>query len=286
MTEIYLDVLVGLNLYITWALFHCCELLGHFRAKTGRKALASLLGGLSSLLILLPDLQLLPLLLLRMGLAALLTLTAFGWSGRKAFTRQVLLFFFCNFLFAGVMIACWLLFTPPGMAIRNGVVYLHLSALTLILSTIAASLAVRGLSALFWRRKPRRLIRPLRIAVDGKELVLQVFLDTGNRLCFQGMPVLVCTGDRLRPLLPSPLLAAAEDLSALAALPEGRWKQRLRMVPCETAAGSRLLPAFLPDRLTREDGVSLRALIALTCGSFWGGEADAAAPPELWQDCP
>ena len=31
--EIYLDVLIGLNLYITYALLCCCELLGHFQAK-------------------------------------------------------------------------------------------------------------------------------------------------------------------------------------------------------------------------------------------------------------
>ena len=282
MTEIYLDVLIGLNLYITWALFNCCELLGHIRAVRWRKGLASLAGGLSSLLILWPELGALPLILLRLGLAAILVLIAFGWNDRRRFLRTVFLFFLVNFLFAGVMIACWLIFTPTGMAIRNGIVYFHLSALTLILSTIAASLAARGLAALFFRQKPDRLIETARLILDGSEIELRIFLDTGNRLSHRGTPVIVCSKQRLQAVLPPEILAASEDLSAVA-LSNDRWKRRLRVVPCETAAGTKLLAAFLPDRLIREDGREVRCLIALTEGTFCGGEADAAAPPELWQ---
>lgn len=284
MTEIYLDVLVGLNLYITYALLNCCELLSHVRSKPVRKGLASLAGGLSALLILWPELGLFPLTLIRLGLASLLTFIAFGYGGWRSFSRKVLLFFVVNFIFAGVMIACWVIFTPPGMSIRNGVVYFHLSALTMILSTIAASLAVRGLSWLFWRRKPEKLIRGAILSVDGRQTQLRILLDTGNRLFFDGKPVIACSKRALSPLLPTEVLAAAEDLTALSALSGSRWSARVRMVPCETAAGKKLLPAFRPDALTREDGQALDCLVALVDGSFCGGEADAAAPPELWQE--
>ena len=122
MTEIYLDVLIGLNVCITWALFDCCELFCRVRAARGRKGLASLVGGLSSLLILLPEMNTAALTLLRLLLAVLLTFIAFGRMPPVRFLRTVFLFFLVNFLFAGTMIACWLTFTPAGMAIRNGVV--------------------------------------------------------------------------------------------------------------------------------------------------------------------
>ncbi|MBQ4051245.1 MAG: sigma-E processing peptidase SpoIIGA [Oscillospiraceae bacterium] len=282
MTEIYLDVLIGLNLYITWALLDCCELLGHLRAKRGRKGLASVLGGISSLMILLPELSAFPLMVLRFLLAAVLTYTAFGSCSGKRFLRTMLLFFLVSCLFAGIMIACWLVFTPSGMAIRNGVVYFHLSALTLILSTVAASLAARGLSVLFFRGKPEKLIETVTLAVDGRETELKVFLDTGNRLFHCGMPVMVCSEKALRRLIPAELTASASDLFPMTAL-SGRWKRRIRMVLCETAAGKKLLTAFLPDHVRRRDNSEIRCLVALTDNSFCGGEADAAAPPELWQ---
>ena len=281
MTEIYLDVLIGLNVYITWALFDCCELLGHVRAKRGRKGIASVLGGLSSLLILLPELHPAALTVIRLSLAVLLTFTAFGKQETKRFLRTVFVFFTANFLFAGVIIACWLVFTPSGMAVRNGVIYFHLSALTLTLSTVAASLAARGLSALFFRRKPESLIETVTLSVDGRETELRVFLDTGNRLLYRGMPVMVCSEKVLRHLLPPELAAAKQDLAAVTSL-SGRWRCRIRMVPCETVSGGRLLTAFLPDRVIRKDGSELRCLIALTDSSFCGGEADAAASSELW----
>lgn len=279
--EIYLDVLIGLNIYITWALFDCCELLGHLRAGRRRKGLAALMGGLSSLLILLPEIRPVQLTLVRLGLAAVLTFAAFGRMPAMRFFRTVFLFFLVNFLFAGVMIACWLAFAPDGLAIRNGVVYFHLSALTLILSTAAASLAARGLSALFFRRRPEKLTGTVLISADGRERQLKVFLDTGNRLRCRGDPVIVCSERALREILPAEVSAAAEDISALAAV-KGSWKLRLRTLPCATAAGSRLLPVFLPDRVVRPDGTELRCFVALTGERF--DEADAAAPPELWQD--
>ena len=279
--EIYLDVLIGLNLYITYALLCCCELLGHFQAKPLRKGLSALLGGLSALLILWPELGAATLTALRLGLAAVLTLIAFGYGGAGKFWRRVGLFFLVNFLFAGVMIACWLVFTPPGMAIRNGVVYFHLSALTMVAATIAASLAVKGLSALFWQRKPEALLMEATLTADGRETALRILLDTGNRLALSGVPVVVCSRKSLAALLPAEFFAAADDLAGLSGLSGSSWGRRIRLVPCETAAGKKLLPAFRPDSFTRSDGERLDCFVAVTDGDF--GDADGAAPEELWK---
>ena len=283
MVEIYLDVLIGLNLYITHALLSCCEWLRHTKAPPLRKGFSSLVGGLSSLLILCPDLPFAALTAVRLGLAGLLVLIAFGFGDWRRFIRQVILFFLVNFLFAGVMIGCWMLFTPPGMAIRNGVIYLHLSALTLILATIAASLAARGLSWLLWRQRPERLMEEVRLQMDGRTCALHLLVDTGNRLTSGGVPVIACTASRLVGLAPEAVLRAADDLSALAELSGSRWASRIRPVSCETAAGRKLLPAFQPDQLTSRDGRQLHCLIALTDNIFCDGEADGAAPPELFQ---
>ena len=56
MQTVYVDVLIALNLLISWAMLRTCGELCRRRAGRGRMALASLLGGMSSLIILLPQL--------------------------------------------------------------------------------------------------------------------------------------------------------------------------------------------------------------------------------------
>ena len=54
---IYLDVLVALNLMLTWAMLRCTALLGHRHAGRGRIAAGSLAGGAAALVMLLPGLS-------------------------------------------------------------------------------------------------------------------------------------------------------------------------------------------------------------------------------------
>ena len=132
---IYVDVLVALNLYVTWFLLLASEALSGRPCRRWRRGLAALAGGLSSLAIFLPELPFLPLFFIKLGLAAVITWIA---GGRAGFWRRMGFFFAANFLFAGVIIALWLMAAPPRLIIRNGVVYYHIQAMTLAVSTVIA----------------------------------------------------------------------------------------------------------------------------------------------------
>ena len=56
MVTVYADVLVGMNLYVTWFLLLASERLAGVRSSSLRRGLAALCGGLASLLIFLPEL--------------------------------------------------------------------------------------------------------------------------------------------------------------------------------------------------------------------------------------
>ena len=90
----------------------------------------------------------------------------------------------------------------------------------------------------------------------GKTVTLRAMVDTGNRLRepISGRSVIVADRTRILEALPSSLSAALESPSAERWLSDERYATRIRLVPTNTATGTGMLPAILPDRLTLTDG--------------------------------
>ena len=111
-----MDVLVALNLMLTWAMLRCTALLCHCHAGRGRIAAGSLAGGLAALVMLLPGLSTVVLMVVRLAVAGGIVLLAFGRQPRRMFARLTLTFFLVSVLFAGGMVALVALAAPPGLA--------------------------------------------------------------------------------------------------------------------------------------------------------------------------
>lgn len=288
MTVIYIDVLIGLNIYITYFLLLATESLSKSKSKAFRRGLASCAGGLSALIILAPDLPFVFLLLIKLAVAALLIWINFGFQSRAVFLKRVLIFFGVNFIFAGFMIALWFLFAPPKLAIRNGTVYYHLSALTLIVSTILAYGAVRLLEWLLARRiHPKRLYEA-EITVDGKQTALTIFLDTGNKACsISGLPAVLCTAQSLRDIVPQEVLACMQNVEAVTALSGQQWASRIQMVPYHTVGSKGILAGFEPDSfaiIQNGEKIVRPCVLAPVFEPLSDGEADAIASETLFEE--
>lgn len=254
MVTVYADVLVGMNLYVTWFLLLASERLAGVRSSALRRGLAALCGGLASLLIFLPELPFPLLFFGKLLLAAGIVWIAGGYGGWRRFCKEMIFFFAANFLFAGAMIALWLAFSPPRLVIRNGAVYYHVSALTLAVSTILAYGGIRLFAFFRERRTPEKLLYRAELAVGDRRTVCTVFLDTGNRLRGAGgLPAVLCRREIFAQLFPEEVLAALEDPQKADGLPE-EWKRRLTVLPCRTAAGSRTLWGIRTDGFRPERG--------------------------------
>ena len=258
---IYADVLVGLNIYITWFLLLAAEALAGCPGSRWRRGAASVAGGLSSLSIFLPELPFWALFLGKLLLAGGITWIA---GGRGGFFRRMAVFFGANFLFAGVMVAIWLLAAPPRLTIRNGVVYYHIPALTLAASTIVAYGIARFFAYCRSRSGQKEEMVMVCAGLEGREVLLRVLVDTGNRLAGPGgLPVLVCSQKALEGLVPKAVLAFLAHPWDSEGIPS-KWRPRLRFIPCETVGGSGLLAGFAPDFLRTEDGGQLPCLLAVS----------------------
>ncbi len=262
MQTVYVDVLIALNLILTWAMLRTCGELCRRQASRGRMAAAAMLGGLSSLVILLPALPEGVLLLCRLLLAMGLIRVAFRWEGVKMFGRMTGILFAVSLLFAGGMAALWSFLTPGGMAVHNGTVYFHIPAWMLAGAATVGYLTARGMGAALEKRLPRTLLESYTVRALGQVGELTLLTDTGNRLTFSGRPVAVI-GAKAASFLPPEVAAAAGDYSLAAAL--GRQNpHRVKLIPCRTAAGEKLLPGVEAELKRQRDGAVFPCFLALT----------------------
>ena len=247
--DIYVDILVFLNTVINFFLLLVTAALAGRERKTGRILAAAFFGGIYALILLLPQLNGPVLTLTRIAAAAIMTAVAFPFRSLRTFLFQCGLLYLAGFLFAGLMVAIWILFTPPSMLYGNGVVYFHIPAMGLVLGV----LAVYGIVWLCTRRRQmqreERGLAQVQIGIDGRQVSLWGEVDTGNRLSdpFSGLPVVLCRYRSIKELLPEPLTAYFErpgpDRIEKAA------RQGIRFIPYEAVGKKGLLPVVRPDFL-------------------------------------
>lgn len=285
MTTIYLDVLVLLNLFVTFFLFQAAAKLLNYRPNRWRLLGGTLLGGVYSLLILF-ELNTAELVTIKLVMGASLVFAVFfqkrgGW---KALVRSGLYFSLVNFLFAGFMQALWLFAAPAGMSYRNGVAYFNISALTLALSTIAAYLVLTLFTFLLNRRSRKAELVETTVTLRGRQVVLTGFVDTGNKLCdiFTGLPVAVCEYEAVQELFPERVRGFFRDPAGFSfeSLEDSSLKTLLRVIPVNAVSGASSLPAFKPDELIT-DGVPRQAVVAVTTQPLSDGSFHALLSPAL-----
>lgn len=254
---IYLDVLVALNLYITWFLILGTEYLSERSSTLFRRGLASLLGGLSSLWILV-EVPLWGSFLFKVACALILSGIAFGFTSFFRLIRSALWFLFVSFLFGGAVLALILLLEPDTLLLRNGVAYFHLSPIFLVLATAFSYAVARLISLWNIKRRPKEYRKTGILWFQQKKLSLTVSYDSGNRLfSLSGCPVLLCKKEVLARLFQT-------EESALECQPPPELKRRIELIPSHSVGGERLLTAFRTDGFCweGEENIGLRRVYA------------------------
>lgn len=169
---IYLDVLILINLYVTYFQILAVSVFTHRKTVWYRKLSAAGIGAVASLSIFIPQEMVLTLTLLKIFLCALIAFVAFGYTGFCAYAVSVLFLMLVSFVFSGLMLCVWLFAAPMKMLFINGTVYFSIDTMTIILSTCAAYGVVRII----------RYILDKNGKTDGKYTVI-IKITAGNAGC-------------------------------------------------------------------------------------------------------
>ena len=261
--DIYLDVLVILNTYLTWLLLTMTAAVTHTALKTRRLAIASFLGGLSALIILIPTYDKLfafTALALKIVSCAVIVITAFWRQSHKKLLLLGVSFLGITMLTSAALALLQNTVGTSLFCLQSGFIYLDISPVNLVISTAIIYFLITVFSKLFAKNLGALNAYRIDFQIGCKAFSLDAIADTGNtaRDLFSGLPVIICTGVEIE---------------------SGR---NLRAVPYKTISGEGILYAFSPDALsiTDEKG-SRREISALVAGIDPGGEQKAIFNPKI-----
>ncbi len=272
MITVYVDVLVSLNILLTYLFLVCTRVfLKTPTSKTGI-AFASLLGGLSSLIIYLDFINTGLSLIIKAAVGSLIVLSAFLPKSLRQFFKLFLAFFSITFLFGGAMFALELTLHPKKILYLNGTVYFDMD----IKYLVGCVLVIYGIFLLFdfilGKINQSKEIFGVTLLFRNTELNLKGFIDTGNALQDGITGRLVAVGE-LKSL--SPFFTYEEiqffKNNTFDFIPE-TLKGEIRFIPCKTVGESMLLPAFMPD-ITKINGEKIpKICVAITNKNLSDGE--------------
>lgn len=268
---IYLDVLILINLYVTYFQILAVSVFTHRKTVWYRKLSAAGIGAVASLSIFIPQEMVLTLTLLKIFLCALIAFVAFGYTGFRAYAVSVLFLMLVSFVFSGLMLCVWLFAAPMKMLFINGTVYFGIDTMTIILSTCAAYGVVRIIRYILDKNGKTDGKYTVIIKNNGRECRLSALADSGNGIvdCFSGLPVIVCRRDMCADVSP-PAIDMIENNSDISEIGTQMIKG-VRIMPFSTVGKGGLICMFKAESIviddeTNEEKYPVNALIGIVIG--------------------
>lgn len=241
---IYVDVLIITSIYANFFLLKTAARLTHSPLRNGRCVAAAVLGSVFSLVIMLPRLGTLLLLAIRLLSAALMIIAAFGGGKSPAeLLRTAAVFFFVCFVFAGIEYGISVLSGGKNMIWHNSVLYVNISLLTLVISTIVSYAAISFFRYYLDGKNSMDVKYVISVTKGGRSVSFAAVGDTCNNLAdvFTGKPVIVCGRNSLSRLF------SCEELAAVLAEDGTCYTEGWRLIPFSTISSGGMLPVFLPE---------------------------------------
>ncbi len=251
---VYADVLVGVNIIITYLLIVSVRLICKRATSKWGVGLASLIGGFSSLVIFYEDIPLPVSVLYKIIVAGLITGIAFLPRSVRGFLKVFISFFAISFLFGGIMYAVEITFKPQNILYMNGTVYFDMSITYLVGSVLLIYGAFMVVNFLLTKHAVKNKIYEVKITFRDTEVTLRGFPDTGNNLKYgvSGRPVIIGELSAVAPLF---------SFEELKVLKSGMYENipkslmgKIHLVPCQTLSGDGFLPAVIPEKVEIKNG--------------------------------
>lgn len=237
---IYIDVLIVLNIIITFLLLAATSRLLHLSPSPGRYLIGSVLGGVSSLMIFAPDFGFVLSLLTKLLFALIITVSVYNPKSLRVIAKETAYYFVVSFIFAGMMMFASSL---PGISLiqyRNGAAYINLS----FFSLIAACCLCYAVTCILGKLTKHKAAGDIRLNAsvehEGMTVTVQAMLDTGNSLTdpFTGEEVIVGDIKMLADIVPGNIRAFYSSSGNM---------DGIRLIPCKTVSSYALLPCFRAD---------------------------------------
>ena len=158
MVCVYADVLVCLNILITYLFLVCTRLTGNLPTNKLGVCIGSVLGGFSSLIIFAGDIGIALSVFYKILVASIIVGVSFIPGSPKVFLKALLLFFGVSIIFGGAMYFAEITFKPAGVMYLNGAVYFDMDIKYLVGCTFVIYGLFLGTDAFLQRKASKNEI--------------------------------------------------------------------------------------------------------------------------------
>lgn len=276
---IYVDILIFINVTVTFLILMTTADFIHIHVTKLRYVAGAVTGGLFSLLILAPALNIFTLFLVRLLMCVIIVMITFGRQKPRIILKCLFGFCMVNFLYAGITYFIYSVFTPEGTVYNNGYLHFRISTISLIIITVAVFLCLKVADKFILKTKKGDLVFDVELFNDGKNVLIKALYDSGNNVrdIYTGKPVIIANITAVKDLFgeefTESLLRIVSE-NELDYVPKG-----IRLLPVKTLGSGRMLPAVSVEKaVVKNNGFSsvcIKPCLAFTKDTFDNKEYDA-----------
>lgn len=285
-TIIYVDVLLAVNLLITYILLLLTCAVLRMYVKKMRLVIGAVLGAVYSLTVLAPNMGFIASVLLKFFMCTSIVCVTFRLKNIGMICKCCICFFTVNITFSGLLLLFSTIINPSFVHIRNANIYVNLDFPLLFFMTCIGYIILKVVINLF-HAAPSNEIYRVRIYIDGLFAETTAAVDSGNTLFdpMSGRPVSILCQSVLMPLLPRNVKAfVAGDFDTVKTFENG-WETRISVIGAEFAVGGSVLTTVKVDmvEIIKENQKTeyKNCVLALTEKTFDGLQCQMLLHPSL-----
>lgn len=255
---IYLDVILLENLCMNYIILFATGLIHRVKIKAWRLFVASLIGGIYSILSFAPVLEIYTNFLFKVILSVVMVYISFHPQNVKQLFKELIIFYLVSFAFGGCAFALLYFIKPQDILARNGVLTgtypIKIALLGGIVGFVIVNIAFKVVKG---KLSKKDMFCNVSIFINGKEKQIKAFIDTGNLLKdpISGIPVIVVEVSELEEMIPKEIvenlneILQGKDTKVLTEIPED-YKLKFRIIPFSSLGKQNgLLLGFIADKV-------------------------------------
>lgn len=201
---VYLDIILLENLCMNYIILFATGLICKIKIKQIRIIIASILGGIYSILSFAPILKLYSNIILKIILSITMIYIAFKPEGIKKLAKELILFYLVSFAFGGCAFCLLYFIKPQEILMRNGYLTgtypIKIALLGGIVGFVIVNIAFKLVKG---KISKKDMFCNIEIFLKKKSINIRAMIDTGNLLKdpISGIPVIVVEKRELEPLI-------------------------------------------------------------------------------------
>lgn len=273
--KVYVDILIALNTLVTYFMLLGVKMLSGVKSRLRKLIIASLIGGVSSLYILLPQQSFLIEITVKLIVSIVLALVGYYINSFKILLRTVIYLFSVSFSYAGLMIAFFYALKPNGMIINNGVVYFSVSPLMIIFSSVLCYFVLLLLKRFLRREDVNSKYVDIEFSLNDKIVCCRCLIDSGCAVndAYGGKKVAIINKTAAYDLFGIETVDTAVKLQVSS-------DSKYRLIPYKTLSSKGIMPAFLID-FARVDNTIIKKVLLCVSNITFDGDFDGIISPQF-----